>query len=71
MATNAIKQLLFGIALILFGLLVGLIDFPWIPIIGTLNGDLVGVISLLSGISVSLSPPEPATARRKSHDICG
>ena len=51
MATDGIKQLLFGIVLILFGILVGVIDFPWIPVIGTLNGDLVGVISLLSGIS--------------------
>lgn len=53
MATNAIKQLLFGIALILFGLLVGVIDFPWIPVIDSVDEDLVALLSGISGVVVA------------------
>ena len=53
MATDGIKQLLFGIALILFGILVGVIDFPWIPVIGSLDEDLVALLSGISGVVVA------------------
>lgn len=53
MATDGIKQLLFGIALILFGILAGVIDFPWIPVIDSVDEDLVALLSGISGVIIA------------------